>query len=262
MSRGRGHFRLLRILILLLVLFMVAMGSLLDKLRSTDWDRPLLVVLYPINGDGSAAAGDAVAGLRVEDFHAIETFFAEEAAHYGLPLKEPVDIALGPVLNEQPPVPPHERSVPAVMWWSLKMRYWAWRVTDGNGPSADIRMFLLYYDPALQPRLPHSLGLQKGLLGVANVFASRRQREANNVVIAHEILHTVGATDKYDPRDNRPLFPAGYAEPGRSPRLPQVYAEIMAGRIPVSETRTIDAEGLDQAVIGEATAREIRWLAD
>lgn len=254
------QFRLLRILILLLVLFMVAMSSLLDRWRTTDWDRPLVVVVYPINGDGSDVARDVVGGLSVEDFRAIETFFAEEAAQWGLPLAQPVEIALGPVLSEKPPQPPRDRNVPAVMWWSLKMRYWVWQVTNGNGPAADVRMFLLYHDPAAQARLAHSLGLQKGLLGVVNVFAGARQREPNNVVIAHEILHTVGASDKYDPRDNRPLFPLGYAEPQRSPLLPQEYAEIMAGRIPVSEEQIAEPAGLHQALIGEATAREIRWL--
>jgi len=259
MSKGRAHFRLLRILILLLILFMVAMSALLDRMRTTDWDRPLVVALYPIDGDGSDAAREAVTTLAAEQFRSIETFFAEEAEHWGLPLKQPMEIVLGAVLNEQPPPPPRDRNVPAVMWWSLKMRYWAWRVTNGAAPAADVRMFLLYHDPAAQTRLAHSLGLQKGLLGVVNVFTGARQRESNNVVIAHEILHTVGASDKYDPRDNRPLFPQGYAEPQRSPLLPQEYAEIMAGRIPVSETEMVDPAGLDQAVIGEATAREIRW---
>jgi hypothetical protein len=261
-SKGRTQFRLLRILILLLVLFMVAMSSLLDKLRTTDWDRPLVVALYPINGDGSDAARDAAATLKAEAFRAIETFFAEEAEHWGLPLTQPVEIALGPVLGEIPPAPPRERNVLAVMWWSLQMRYWAWRITDGIKPSPDVRMFLLYHDPAAQSRLAHSLGLQKGLLGVVNVFAGARQREPNNVVITHEILHTVGASDKYDPRDNRPLFPQGYADPSRSPLFPQDYAEIMAGRIPQSETEMVEPEGLDQALIGEATAIEIRWLRD
>jgi hypothetical protein len=262
MSRGRAQFRLLRILLLLLILFVVAMSAWLDKLRTTDWDRPLVVALYPINGDGSAAARDAVTALNVEDFHSIETFFAEEAAHWGLPLSQPMELVLGPALNEKPPAPPRERNVLAVMWWSLQMRYWAWRMTDGIKPAPDVRMFLLYHDPVAQSRLAHSLGLQKGLLGVVNVFAGARQREPNNVVIAHEILHTVGASDKYDPRDNRPLFPQGYADPARSPLFPQDYAEIMAGRIPQSETEMAEPEGLDQALIGEATAIEIRWLRD
>ena len=31
----------------------------------------------------------------------------------------------------------------------------------------------------------------------------------NNVVIAHELLHTVGATDKYDPVTDAPRIPDG-----------------------------------------------------
>ena len=51
----------------------------------------------------------------------------------------------------------------------------------------------------------------------------------------------------------------GYAEPDRQPVLPQTLAEIMAGRIPTTASSTRDASGLGQAVIGLATAREIRW---
>jgi len=81
----------------------------------------------------------------------------------------------------------------------------------------------------------------------------------NNVVIAHELLHTLGATDKYDPGSNQPRFPDGYAEPGRQPRLPQEYAEIMAGRTPLSATQSVTPDGLEHARVGPATAAEIRW---
>jgi hypothetical protein len=71
---------------------------------------------------------------------------------------------------------------------------------------------------------------------VVNAFADSDHEGSNNVVIAHELLHTLGATDKYDPIGNQPLYPDGYANPQASPRLPQRRAEIMAGRIPISET--------------------------
>ena len=50
------------------------------------------------------------------------------------------------------------------------------------------------------------------------------------MVIAHEFLHTVGATDKYDPATEQPQFPDGYGEPQRVPLVPTGEAEIMAGR--------------------------------
>ena len=61
------------------------------------------------------------------------------------------------------------------------------------------------------------------------------------MVIAHELLHTLGASDKYDPQSLAPIFPDGYAEPDRQPSHPQRMAEIMAGRIPVAEGRAEDS---------------------
>jgi hypothetical protein len=95
------------------------------------------------------------------------------------------------------------------------------------------------------------------MIGVIKVFADRRERQRNLVVIAHELLHTLGASDKYDLRTNQPVYPDGYAEPDRQPRHPQRLAEIMAGRIPLSDDRAEIPDHLDRAVIGPATAAEI-----
>ena len=257
---GRGQFRLLRILILLLVLLAVAANNLLTWLRTTDWDRPLVVAIYPINGDGSAVSENYIAQLGVETFADIEKFFEQEAEYYRLSLNKPFEIVLGSVLAEKPPQPPAERSVLGNVTWSLKIRYWAWRVAREYGPPADIQMFVLYHDPAAHPRLGHSLGLQKGLLGMVNAFASRRAAGGNSLVITHELLHTVGASDKYDPATDLPLFPQGYAEPERQPLLPQELAEIMAGRIPIAPGKAVQARSLAQALIGRQTAREIYWV--
>ena len=81
----------------------------------------------------------------------------------------------------------------------------------------------------------------------------------NNVIITHEFLHTLGATDKYDPATNRPTYPDGYADPDQQPPEPQTFAEIMAGRIPVSQTQAKIPESLNDVVIGELTAKEINW---
>ena len=88
----------------------------------------------------------------------------------------------------------------------------------------------------------------------------RSQADANQVVISHELLHTLGATDKYDLSTNQPLYPQGYAEPYKLPRYPQEMAELMAGRIPVSASQAEQAESLRDVTIGELTAREINWI--
>ncbi|MDB5808751.1 MAG: hypothetical protein JWN94_873, partial [Betaproteobacteria bacterium] len=159
-----------------------------------------------------------------------------------------------------PPAPPRAGSALEVAWWSLQLRFWAWRNDGYSGPKAHVRMFVKYFAPSPNLSLPHSVGLRAGLIGVVNVFASSDMTGSNQVVIAHELLHTFGAVDKYDPATNLPLFPVGYAEPNAQPPLPQKFAEIMAGRIPLSPTSAETPAGLDETMIGAQTAREISWL--
>lgn len=108
--------------------------------------------------------------------------------------------------------------------------------------------------------VPHSTGISKGQIGVIHAFASRQQRRQNSVVIAHELLHTFGATDKYDLATLQPIYPQGYAEPERTPRLPQAMAEIMGGRTPIDTNSSEIPDGLADTLIGPGTAREIGML--
>ena len=101
--------------------------------------------------------------------------------------------------------------------------------------------------------------MQKGLVGVVHAFAERDMSGANDIVLAHELLHTVGATDKYDLASGVPLYPSGYADPDRNPLYPQAEAEIMAGRRALSAQRFEMPPSLASVVVGPETAREIRW---
>jgi hypothetical protein len=85
---------------------------------------------------------------------------------------------------------------------------------------------------------------------------------SNNIVIAHETLHTVGATDKYDIRSGVPNFPAGYGEPDRKPLYPQRYAEIMAGQRALSEREQEMPLSLSNVIVGPETAAEIGWTRE
>jgi hypothetical protein len=252
-------FRALRIAVLLVILGTVAQSAWLARARTTSWKETVQAVIYPANGDASAASAGYVAQLRIENFQPIERFLADEAGRYGLPLKRPVELSLASPVVNLPPAPPAGGNALQAILWSLQMRWWAWRNDGFKGPRPDVRLFVLFFDPAKYETLPHSVGLEKGQMGVINAFAGGGMGGSNNVVIAHEMLHTFGATDKYDPATNLPLFPEGYAEPERNPRHPQEYAEIMAGRMPVSETRADIPRSLAETVIGPATAAEINW---
>ena len=73
-------------------------------------------------------------------------------------------------------------------------------------------------------------------------------------------MHTVGASDKYDPKSGQPIYPDGYAEPKLNPRYPQSKAEIMGGRIPVCNKEASIPWSLKQVTVGPQTAIEIGWL--
>jgi hypothetical protein len=120
-------------------------------------------------------------------------------------------------------------------------------------------MLVLYHDPSTLQSLPDSHGLQKGLIGVVHAFAVPSMSGSNSIVITHELLHTLGATDKYGPTDGLPLFPSGFAEPDRKPLYPQDKAEIMAGRRALSAQDAQMPAALSAVVVGPATAAEIRW---
>jgi hypothetical protein len=253
-------FKRLRILALLLILLFVALNAYFDRVYSTDWDIPLRVAVYPINGDGSAVAERYISALAGTEFLSLESFFATEAARYGVSLEHPVQFAHGKQIRELPPIIEPGAGVVRTIFWSLRTRYWAWRAPEHDaGPDPDVQLFVLFHDPEKSSSLPHSLGLQKGLFGIVNAFADRELEGSNDTVMAHELLHTLGATDKYDLSDNQPLHPLGFAEPQREPLYPQQYAELMGGRIPISPVRTAMPTSLRQVVVGPFTALEIGW---
>ena len=243
-----------------MILIGVALGSWLTSKRGTEWQQPLWIAIYPINADGSSVTQQYIDKLNIEDFISIEEFIAEEAREFKLAIKQPFTIKLAPQVHALPPEPPESGAVWEIVLWSLKLRYWAYTENTFQGPPPHIRMFVKYYDVEKRQPLAHSLGLPEGMLGVVNAFAEKKMTLSNSVVITHEILHTLGATDKYNLGTGQPTFPHGYADARQEPLYPQETAEIMGGKIPKSETQSIVPRGLHQVIIGEQTAREILWL--
>ena len=257
----KALFKIFRIIVLLSIFVSLAFYAKTQKLKSRSWSEPLQIIIYPMNGDGSAIVEQYINQLEVSAFNDIDQFFQDEAEHYSLSIQNPTLTSLGSVIRTLPPIAPTpDSSFSKIAWWSIKLRYWAYKTTPDNDSNLHrIRVFVYYHQAEKNKQLQHSLGLDKGLLVIAHTFASAKLEQQNNIVIAHEILHTVGASDKYD-TNKLPVFPEGYAEPNNFPLFPQSLAEIMAAKIALSSSHAEMAASLDLCVIGEKTATEINWV--
>lgn len=251
-------FKTARIAILLLVLFFVAVNTWLSQARSTDWKNSLWVKVYPVNADGSASTAGYIESLSPADFADIEEFAAREVARYGRRVDQPVRLELGELIAAQPPPIGPAPNMLDIALWSLRMRWWVGSVTrEQDRIEPDISIFVRYHEAATAVRLEDSVGVRKGMFGIVNAYTGRRYRGANNVIIAHELLHTLGATDKYDPATGQPVVPTGLANPAQEPLYPQTAAEIMGGRIALAADDAVVPQSLHYAVIGPVTATEI-----
>ena len=210
----------------------------------------------------SASTRLYLARLTSRTFGPIETFFARELKRAGKTARQPVVVTLHNELKSQPPEPPKTDSRWDIAIWSLKMRYWAWRTTSkADGVPGDVSIFVRYHPPGGKTLLERSTALQKGQIGLVNAKAAGKSEAKNNIIIVHELLHVLGATDKYDFATGQPIAPDGLAYPPRKPRYPQREAEIMAPRIALSASKWRDPKSLGQVVIGRKTAREINLRA-
>jgi hypothetical protein len=250
-----------RLALLLAVLVFVALGAWLDRRRSTDWDNTLRVTVYPVSADVAGAGTPCDAAVDTTDFDDAAVFLSREARAYGVTLEDPVQFRVSHAANEPPPALAANPGPLSVALWSLRLRYWSWRVEANDPlPAPDVQVFAVYQASDGEHAAPDSTGLQKGLVAVAHLFCGNDAVAGNSMVVTHELLHTLGATDKYDRRSGQPLDPQGLGDPEQSPLYPQASGEIMAGRIATSPSLAVIPASLEQMTVGPATAREIGWL--
>ena len=258
---ARTFLGTLRLAILIAVLLFVALGAWLDHARSRDWNDTLRVTVYPISDSADPGVRAYTAALQANDFADVESFFIDEASGYGITLERPVRIRVSHAARELPPVLPDRPGPLTIALWSLRLRYFAARTAWNDSlPAPDIQVFALF--SRLGPgsaAMPDSVGLSKGLIALTHLYGDAAAAGSNQVVLVHEVLHTLGATDKYDFATGQPLAPQGLGEQDRQPLYPQDFGEIMAGRIATSARDAVVADSLEQMLVGPVTALEIGW---
>jgi len=255
-------FKLMRVVALLSILFVLVVGTWMTERRLASWERPATVTIYPIAADHDAHTLRFVEKLEASDFDPVNDFMAREMRPYGISVTPAFHLQLAEPGRRLPPEIPDQFSPAEIAWWSLKMRFWAWMQDFKDDLiQPDIQMFVLYHGVNGRREVEISVGMRKGRYGVVNVYAERSMHPRNLVVFTHELMHVMGASDKYTLTTGEPEYPFGFADPLKQPLFPQTRAEIMGGRIPINSYSSLMPASLEECKIGQMTAAEIGFMA-
>ncbi|MBT8049387.1 MAG: hypothetical protein HKN57_10645 [Xanthomonadales bacterium] len=254
-------FKLIRVVFLLSILFVILVSTWMTERSMAAWERPILVTIFPIAADDDPDTLRFVEEVELEDFADVNQFMERESQPYGFRVTPAFRFQLAAPGRELPPPLPAQFEPAAVGWWSLKMRWWAWmKDLENDLVSPDIQMFVLYRSLNGNGESGISVGMRKGRYGIVRAYARKTTESTNLVVFTHELLHVLGATDKYILSNGEPIFPQGYAKPNQRPLFPQQHAEIMGGRIPINSYSSVMPDSLEQCRIGRQTAEEIGFF--
>jgi hypothetical protein len=247
---------------LLAITVLFALHDIQSRRARTEWQHPVSVAVALVQlGPVDQAALNALNGR----FHALEVRLASEYHRYGGRLDRPVAFTLyGPVSVDQPPPADPDSDIPSLARHAYELWRWTHAVDVGSGLPArsfDSRIYLVM-------RAPRDKGRQwvegssesGGRIGLAKVELDVSSVDLALFVASHEFLHTLGATDKYDPSTGLAAIPMGLVEPERVPAYPQRYAEVMARNLVLAPGSERPPESIAELGVGVVTAREIGWL--
>ena len=265
-ARKRRFFAI-RVSVLLFILFVVALYAVRD-LRSrrarNDWERTVAVAVVLVHVGGSERVeADAIADLN-ERVSALEERLRAEAERHRPGIPKPFRIRiLGPVdVAVQPPTPTGDGPVDLAKQ-AVDLERWLRDVDPRAGVEPDhwdTRIYVSARRPATTAKsVVEGQSQQHGRIGFVDVELDTSMVDLALFVVAHELMHTLGATDKYD-ANGRTRAPEGLAEPDRMPLFPQRFAEVMGRNRPVSEGTEVVPESLEELAVGTMTAKEIGWL--
>ena len=261
--RSSGTFFSVRVTILLLVLSGVLLWGWRDVRRRrgrTSWDRPLAIAIVLVRQTPLEASAVLTFQDRVA---ALDGRLTDERRRYESGALRPFVLTfVGPVDDAVPPPSPAGETLidAARQTWSS----WRWSsrvdsLAALDASAFDSRIYVCARVPLDAAReMVEGESEEGGRIGTVEVELDASMVDFALFVAAHELFHTLGATDKYD-ASGHTLVPAGLAEPDRVPPWPQRFAEIMAENRPIGANLEVPPESLDELAVGPATAREIGW---
>lgn len=258
----RPTLRRIRVAILLAVLIVTAAWGASTAYKRTirgRWQRPLQVGIVLLAPGGSVNAEHWRQGAS-----GLSDRLAEEMQRWRGPGAIPFDLSVvGPVAWNRPlPFTPASRSLVDRARHALDV----WRTVreidraaGGVAGGFDIRVFVFAATlPGDQVEFAEGSGALNGEVAFVRGSADG-DLSIPLQAIGHELLHTVGASDKYDGQAHA-REPDGLADPDRVPRHPQDHAEWMVGEVAIGPGRGRLPASLAELRVGPTTAREIGWV--
>jgi hypothetical protein len=260
------RFYYARVSVLSLVLFGVLAYAVRDHRRRSarrEWQRPLQVALVLLTNGELEPAALARLQRRVEP---LEQQLEDQFARYGGTFRPIHFRQFGPV---QEPSPPPEAADRPSLWQelalSLALGAYARRCDRAagvrGGNELDGKIYLRLSEPHnARLSLVEGLGEDGGRVAVTSLELREDSADFGLFVVAHELFHLLGASDRYGP-DGLAELPGGLGEPELVPQFPQRSVEVMArGRVLEPGWEEPPSQ-LAELRVGTKTAAEIGWCA-
>jgi hypothetical protein len=227
-----------------------------------DWQRPLYVALVLLQQGELDPAALTLFQERVE---ALEQALEAEFERYGGSFRPIRFQQFGPVREpSEAPAATDDASLWQSLQLSLQLGAFARGCDRAAGLSRDAfdgKIYVRLAAPRSQRRaLVEGLGEAGGRIALTRLELSEDSADFGLFVVAHELLHLLGAGDRYD-ADGLAEVPDGLGEPDREPLYPQSSVEVMArGRVIEPGVEQPPSQ-LAELRVGRRTAAEIGWLS-
>lgn len=253
--------RLTILLTILVAVILWAWRDVRSRRERNDWDRPLSVAIVLVRR--GPLDSEAVEAFRAR-IPALEARLVDECHRYRPATVHPfVFTFFGPIDAPEnlPQMTGSGLFASARESWAL----WRWtsladREAGLDASHYDSRVYVVARSPLNTEReMVEGESEEGGRVGTVEVELDASMADFALFVTTHELLHTLGASDKYD-ATGKTLIPSGLAEPDRAPVFPQRLAEVMARNRPVDAATERPPTSLDELGVGPVTATEIGWL--
>lgn len=264
-QRRMRKFYYVRLALLMTVFLGVAgwaWNDMRERRERNAWVRPLHVGFVLLRTGPVSDQTSDMLRARMSD---LQTHLEQEFQRWRQTTQVPFIFSVyGPLDITTPPPESYGEKITDLVYFA----YQQWRYLRDVDARAqvprselDSRIYLVVRPPnAGELQFVEGQSEQGGRVGVVGVQLDESMVDFALIVATHELMHTLGASDKYDEYGHA-LVPDGLAEPDKVPPFPQQYFEVMARNRPLSPQEEVPPESVEELRIGRKTAEEIGWVA-